>query len=539
MPGVQADVLQGARVLLVEDDADIRDVLTQMLSDEGVQVSSANNGREALTTLQRGVPPDVIVLDLMMPVMDGWQFRLEQKKDPTLASIPVVAMSADASAKAEAIDVDAYVRKPLEFNNLLGRIRHVVEQTRTQRLAAANRIAALGTLAAGIAHEVNNPLAYTMCNIQHLLEKVPPLLTTDRTEVQQLLAEALEGARRIAQVVKQAQMVSPARPEENGVTDVRAAAEAVIQRLQRELRQRAVLVASFDGHPRVTGDRGRIEQIFTNLLRNAIQSLPEDAAGENQIRVRARQLPSDRVLIEISDTGCGIPAEVQERIFQPFFTTRPIGEGPGLGLSICQGIVTALGGEVSFESEVGRGSTFRVILPTTRRPVPDAESATEVEMAPVGAEVWPGGRILVIDEEPIMMRAVKYMLGPGHEVAFANSSEEALAILDEGARFDAVLCDFMLRNGTGMAFANAIARKHPALEERVVFMSAGAVTPEAQRFLDTGRYRCIEKPFDRKQLLQAISTRGPLPAGERQRDLDDDDQSRSLQRDVRPVQSNR
>src|SRR6266404_8186598 len=115
MPAVQADFLDGARVLLVEDDPDISEVLAQLLEDEGVHVSSASNGREALTSLQRGAPPDVIVLDLMMPVMDGWEFRLEQKKDPTLASIPVVAMSADASAKAEAIDVDAYVHKPLVF----------------------------------------------------------------------------------------------------------------------------------------------------------------------------------------------------------------------------------------------------------------------------------------------------------------------------------------------------------------------------------------------------------------------------------------
>ena len=514
--------------MLVEDDADIREVLSQMLSDEGVHVSVAGNGREALTSLQRGAPPDVIVLDLMMPVMDGWQFRLEQKKDPTLASIPVVAMSTDTSAKAEAIDVDAYVPKPLQFDNLLGRIRHVIEQARMQRLTTANRMAALGTLAAGIAHEVNNPLAYTMCNIQHLLEKVPPLLTTERAEVHQLLEEALEGTRRIAQVVKQAQLVAPARPEENDVTDVRDAAEAAINRLQGPLRQRAVLVADFDGLPRVTGDRGRIEQIFTTLLTNAMQSLPEGAASEHQIRIGVRQLPSDRVLIEVADTGCGIPANLQERVFQPFFTTKPIGEGTGLGLSICLGIVTALGGEVTFESEVGRGTTFRVILPTTRRPaLPLQETDTEA----ASPEVWPGGRILVIDEEPIMMRAVKYMLGPGHEVVFANSAEEALAILEEGARFDAILCDLMLRNATGMAFRDTVAQRYPALANRVVFMAAGAFTPEAQRILATGQYRCIAKPFDRRQLVQAISAQGRLRP-------EDEDDSLPLRPVARPVQSN-
>ena len=530
MPTPAADSIDGTRILLVEDDADIREVLAGMLRDEGFHVSCSTNGREALGHLHHGPPPDVIVLDLMMPVMDGWQFRLEQKKDPMLASIPVVAMSADASAKAEAIDVDAYVRKPLEFNNLLARIRKVLEMARTQRLAAANRLAALGTLAAGIAHEVNNPLAYTMCNIQHLLDKVPPLLVGERNEVSQLLEEALEGTRRIAQVVKQALLVAPARPEENGVTDVRAVAEVAIKRLQGELHHRGAVVTEFEGHPRVVGDRGRIEQIFTNLLLNAIHALPEGEPRRHKIRVGIRPLPSDRVLIEIADNGSGIAAEVQERIFQPFFTTKPIGEGAGLGLSICHGIVTALGGEISFDSEVGRGTTFRVVLPTTAQPLASAD------VTPIAREVWPGGRILVIDEEPIMMRAVKYMLGPGHEVAFASNVEVALALLGEGAQFDAILCDVMLQNVDGTDLVETLAARHPAMTERVVFMSAGATTPQTRRLIDSGRYRCIEKPFDRKVLLEAVSVFPPLPVDEDRAPIDP---LEPLQADSRPVQSNR
>ena len=117
------------------------------------------------------------------------------------------------------------------------------------------------------------------------------------------------------------------------------------------------------------GDHERIEQLFVNLLLNAAQAIPEGRASENEIRVSVRELPGQSAaVVQIADTGTGIPLEVQERIFQPFFTTKPIGQGTGLGLSICRGIVTALGGQISFQSEPAAGTTFRVVLPTTARP---------------------------------------------------------------------------------------------------------------------------------------------------------------------------
>jgi signal transduction histidine kinase len=360
----------GIRLLLVEDDTSIRLALADMLEDEGFAVMVATNGREALDVLREGPRPDVIVLDLMMPVMDGWEFRVEQRSDPSLAGIPLLAMSADLSAKARAIAADCYVRKPIDFPELIRHLHGVVGRATRQRLAAADRMAALGTLASGIAHEINNPLTYVMANLQTLVERLPASRDAATRELADIVSDALDGAERIRRLVKQVQMVSPGQHEERlaivALRDVLGSAVALTENL---IRHRARLSRDLDQDAYVRGDAERITQLFVNLLMNAAQAIPEGHASENEIRVRIRhRRAQDVAVVEIEDTGVGIPLAVQERIFQPFFTTKPIGQGTGLGLSICRGIVTALGGQISFESDGGRGTTFRVELPTTAGP---------------------------------------------------------------------------------------------------------------------------------------------------------------------------
>ena len=198
-------LLQGLRLLVVEDDEMIRDALTELLRDEGATVAAAVNGREALRGLRTDGAPDLILLDLMMPVMDGWEFRVEQRADAGLSHIPIIAMSADMSAKARAIAADAYLRKPLDFAELVGRIRAVTEKAAEQRTAVANTAAVFATMAAEIAHEINNPLTYVMANLQVLADRLPPASDADSQEMHELIADALEGAERIRRVVKEAQ----------------------------------------------------------------------------------------------------------------------------------------------------------------------------------------------------------------------------------------------------------------------------------------------------------------------------------------------
>ena len=175
-PG-EAPFAAGLRLLLVEDDPSIRSTLAEMLSDEGYVVTTATHGRDALEMLRLAPAPDAIVLDLMMPVMDGWEFRIEQRADPLIAGIPLLAMSADLSPKARAIAADAYVRKPIDFPEMLRLLRDIVGRAARHRLATADRMAALGTLASGIAHEINNPLTYVIANLQTLADALPPPAT--------------------------------------------------------------------------------------------------------------------------------------------------------------------------------------------------------------------------------------------------------------------------------------------------------------------------------------------------------------------------
>jgi signal transduction histidine kinase len=510
MPPLQTVPLEGMRALLVEDDTAIRDVLQQMLTDEGMLLTSFPNGLEALTYLKNAPPPDVIILDLMMPVMDGWQFRLEQKKDPILESIPVVAMSADGSAKAEAIDADAYVRKPVDFDLLLKRIVSVIQGARRQRLAAANRLAALGTLAAGIAHEVNNPLTYIMANLQYLLDRMPALAVGPAAkEASEILADTLDGTRRIAKIVNQAQLVAPtATGDSEALLDLRAALEASVDRLQTQMRRRAVLTTTYDGRPSVRGDRGRLEQLFTNLLLNAMQAIPEGKPRENRINVTLYALSQGQAVVEISDTGVGISPDVQERIFQPFFTTKPVGQGAGLGLAICQGIVSALGGDITFETEVGRGSSFRVNLPA----LPSVQEPAPVQRSAPAPRLPAGSRVLVIDDDPLMLRACRYILGPDYEVSFAQGEQAGMRLLAEEPPFEMILCELMLEEASGMDLATRLETDRPDLARRLIFMTGGALTPAAQTLIDSKRYPCISKPFDRDHLIAAMAARGvPAP----------------------------
>jgi CheY-like chemotaxis protein len=199
--------LQGLRLLVVEDDEAILDSLSDLLREEGATLVAAANGRDALAALRSSALPDLILLDLMMPVMDGWEFRVAQRADSALSGIPIIAMSADASAKARAIAADAYLRKPVDIEELVRSVRSVLDSRAEKRRAAADSAAAFALMAAEIAHEINNPLTYVLANLHVLAEKFPAgSKDRERAELHDLVADAVEGAERIRRVVKQAQL---------------------------------------------------------------------------------------------------------------------------------------------------------------------------------------------------------------------------------------------------------------------------------------------------------------------------------------------
>jgi signal transduction histidine kinase len=357
------------RILLVEDDTDLCEALGDTLEEHGHTVVAAADGEDGLRQM-REFRPDVVVLDLMMPKLDGWQFRIAQRGDPALVATPIVVISASNSPAALAVDADLYLRKPLDADALLQGIEGVLNaqhrRVESAKLAQTERLAALGTLAAGLAHEINNPLTYVLLELGQAVRMLPALATDHNRAVidqlDRLVKDALEGAERIRGITSAIRTFS--RPDDTRLrpVDIREPLDAAIKLGMSEIRRRARLTTRYADPFIVMANGGQLAQVFLNLVANAAQAIPEGDVDGNEIRVETHICP-DTVTVEIADTGTGIPPHLLGRVFEPFFSTKPVGQGTGLGLSISHNIITAFGGTIAVTSEVGRGTTFRVQLP--------------------------------------------------------------------------------------------------------------------------------------------------------------------------------
>ncbi|HEX8908907.1 MAG TPA: PAS domain S-box protein, partial [Anaeromyxobacteraceae bacterium] len=354
------------------------------------------------------------------------------------------------------------------------------------QLLFADRMSALGTLAAGVAHEINNPLAFVLSNLSYAIEELGRAGARP-TEVTRALEEAREGAVRVKEIVRDLKTFS--RPEErpDEEVDLPSVLRSAMNLAQNEIRHRAQLQVDLQPVPPVLASAHRLGQVFLNLLINAAQAIPEGQADQNRIRVHCRSAGQGRVAVDISDTGSGIPPEHLARIFEPFFTTKPVGVGTGLGLSVCHGIVTALGGDIAVESRPG-ATTFRVTLP----------AVTLAPMASPGGRPAPAGRarILVVDDEPMVARALARILA-AHEVTVLDSAPAALERLRQDPAYDVVLCDLMMPEMSGMELHERLREEGAAAaSERLVFVTGGAFTAQAREFLARVPNPRVEKPFE-------------------------------------------
>jgi PAS domain S-box-containing protein len=410
-----------------------------------------------------------------------------------------------------------------EVTGLVGISREVTEQKRVQaQLLVADRMFSVGLLAAGVGHEINNPLAAVMANLDlgnhHLAQLARSGAASEPVrELDEALREARTGAERVRNIVRDLRMFSRGGDEGKQLVDVERVMDSAVRMAWNEIRHRARLIKEYRNVPRVSASESRLAQVFLNLVVNAAQALPEGHATENEIRV-ATNTRGDRVVIEVTDTGPGIPPEAMGRLFTPFFTTKPVGVGTGLGLSICHRIVTGLGGEITVDTEVGRGTTFRISLPSasaaeeaiieaaTTQPVP-----VQVPGPAIGSEV--PASVLVVDDESMIGRAIHRMLSPPYEVTVVTRARDALARIHGGARFDVILCDLLMPEMTGMDLHDELVLTAPDQAQAMVFVTGGAFTPRAREFLAEMASRCIEKPFDTAALRAVVAARIRLRAG--------------------------
>jgi len=390
------------------------------------------------------------------------------------------------------------------------RTRELAERLRElhktqEQLIVADRRTSVGTLAAGVAHEINNPLAYVTGNIQFALRELPRMrvlclrdcppeerlrVDANWAEVQEALQEAGQGCSRVQNIVQSLKSFSRGDDGRREPTDIRSTLEAAIAMAANEMRYRARLVRDYQDVPPVEANEVRLVQVFLNLLINAAQAIEPGEAERNEIRLAVRRAEDGRVRVDISDTGCGMPAEVRNRLFTPFFTTKPVGVGTGLGLSVCQGIVNSLGGQIEVQSEQGRGSTFTVLLPATAEVQPVSGPARVQPPTPVRR-----ARVLVVDDEPYVGASLQRILAREHEVTVTTQARDALARVLQGPGFDVILCDLMMPEMTGMEFFHELQRCCPAQAERVTFFTGGAFTAATRAFIEKHQERVLNKPI--------------------------------------------
>ena len=391
--------------------------------------------------------------------------------------------------------------------------RDITERKSMQaRLLQTDRLVALGTLAAGVAHEINNPLTYVMGNVDlvsrllraragdcRAVDQVSgPLIAAALEELTKTLEVARDGAERVRRIVRDLTTFARSETDRRTLLDVRSVLEPVVNLVSNELRQRARLTRDLGDVPLVDANEARLGQVFMNLLMNAVHAIPEGHAEEHEIGIATFTDPAGRAVLEVRDTGVGIPEDVVGRIFEPFFTTKPTGLGTGLGLSICHGTVTALGGEISVKSSPGEGSVFRVAIPGAARTRPQPRPSSPSREG--GSK---RARVLVIDDEPLILESLKRALSR-YEVGVATRAKDALERINGGERFDVILCDLLMPGMSGMELGEELAKSVPEQAGRMVFTTGGAFTARAREFLDRAKNPCIEKPFDLPKLYALI-----------------------------------
>jgi CheY-like chemotaxis protein len=384
----------------------------------------------------------------------------------------------------------------------VGVFRDVTAERAAQaRMLVSERMASLGTLAAGVGHEINNPLMSVLGNLEMAINDLRKIRREhgdiDFLELGDELRDAKEAAERVRNIVRDLKLFSRTDEETRGEVDIERVMESSLRMVWNEIRHRAQLVRDFKPVPPVLANESRLGQVFLNLVINAAQAIPEGRANQNEIRVATSVAADGRVRVEVSDTGSGMTPDLIAKIFTPFFTTKPIGVGTGLGLAICHQLVAAVGGEITVDSTPGKGTTFAVLLP----PVVAHAAAPAPEAPPVRAPEL-HGRVLVIDDDAMVSMTISRALRD-HEVTALSDPNEAIRRIVAGQRFDVILCDLMMPNITGMDVHAQLMECAPEMAERMVFITGGAFTEQAREFLENRP--SFEKPMDLRALRGLIA----------------------------------
>jgi signal transduction histidine kinase len=512
------------RALIVEDSVNDALLLAREIERGGYALEFERVQTEpTMQAALRERPWDIIFSDYGIPGFGGMQ-ALALTRASGL-DIPFILIS---GAIGEEIAVDALKSGAHDFmvkgkfSRLLPAIERELADAAVRRLhreaqedrnklqsqlLISDRMASVGTLAAGVAHELNNPLAAVMGNLELIADDLAELsagATDPRLDkVSEAVSYAREASDRMRGIIRDLKIFSRSEDETRGPVNLHPLLDSVVRMASNEIRHRARVVKDYGDIAAVEANESRLGQAFLNIVLNGAQAIAEGRAEHNEVRVMTRMHPSGMVAVEVRDTGSGMTPEVQKRLFTPFFTTKRIGAGLGLGLSICHRIVSSLGGRIEVETKSGSGTTFRVLLPTSN-------SEARVEALPARSAPVQRSRVLIVDDDTVVAYALKRLLERSHEVTVKTTAREVLDRIDAGDRYDVILCDLMMPEMTGMDLHEELARREPLEAQRMIFLTGGAFTPRSREFLDQVPNRRLEKPCDLRQLLALIDDYPPL-----------------------------
>jgi signal transduction histidine kinase len=556
------------RVLLVDDSALVRDFVGGLISDWGFQVDVVGSGRAVLAALD-GDNFDVIVADIDMPEMSGLELltalRMRNVETPVIMLSSVSRTSEvlhaihqgafDYVLKDEAIEplrlalmrAIEHVRLVKENARLVGELQRLnadlearvrdrtgeLEQANARLLAERGelevtlarlnetqeqlvqmeKMASIGLLTAGIAHEINNPLGFILPSfdlVEEWLDGARAGKAQDRVGgleyLAKLLGECRRGLDRIARLVRQLRIFSHPGRQDLGPVDVDAVVRSVVTLVEREFSGRVSMTvySAHDCTARANDDQ--LRQVLLNLLLNAAQSFTQpEGAARIEIFMDRRD---EEIAIRVIDNGSGIAPENLRRVFDPFFTTKAVGRGTGLGLAISRDLVKKMDGNITLESQLGRGTSVTIVLRRWSDAAADFQALDPLR-TPTPELLVPNStrrlNIIIIEDETAMLAPLRRMLSDRHDVLTFSDSRDGMRCLIEREPPDAIICDVNMPYVSGIDLFHAVTRVRPFLAERFIFLTGGDSEELANQLSGSPR-RILEKPVHRKDLLAAIES---------------------------------
>lgn len=493
-------------ILIADDVPENIKILINAL-EEDYRLIVATNGKQALELATSDVQPDLILLDVMMPLMDGFEVCQKLRSDEKYANIPIIFLTAKSGVLDETRGLELgavdYITKPFRVAVVKARVKSQLERKRAiEALVKMERLEAVADLAAGVAHHFNNMLQVVMSGAS-VGSRKSRQGDTDAVEaiLQQIVDYSQFGVhtvRRLEEFVK----MGGGHSERNETFDLSNTSQQAIETTTRtwktEPERRGIdisLVRKLLPNCAVEGKESELFQVITNLIRNSVEAMPE--GGELVVETT---LVENRVVVRVADTGIGIPQENLGKIFEPFFTTKGF-QRVGMGLPTCYGIVNNHGGSISVESELGRGSVFSVSLPVSRK-IPTDVNATQTHS--MGKAL----RILAVDDvEPITMMLSELLSEFGHEVVSSLSGEDALRMFSKES-IDLVICDLGMPGMSGWEVGK---RMKQICEERgtpkapfVLLTGWAGQLDQETMIVECGVDAVVKKPVDSERLRSLI-----------------------------------